>query len=203
MSTRASYKFESNTNYLPDVIVYKHHDGYPTGAALWLHNATDFDSRGRSITPESFIRENERLEITAAPHGDEEYRYHILSGGEKLIAMHREIGEDEWDVFFDGELSDFFEEYPDFIERAKEEENESVEDSSDALSPITKNDMGSLSEYDVVTHRETGDAWVVKMATGNLVAFVNPETGEDVAFLTHDGYEVSGGVKRISDTFAR
>ena len=99
MSTRATYSFTTDygTTY-----IYIHHDGYPDGAAMYLHNA--FSGKG-SISAESFIRGNDRAEITRShdQHSDTEYRYSIK--GDQLIAE-RGYG-DDWQTFFVGFWWDF------------------------------------------------------------------------------------------------
>lgn len=74
MSTRATYEFRSKHN--PRVTIYIHHDGYPEGAA-GLYLVPAIKKGGGRLTVESFIRANERAEITEshAAHGDTEHRY--------------------------------------------------------------------------------------------------------------------------------
>ena len=47
MSTRAVYRFvkEDGINVYTDI--YKHHDGYPSGAVLWIQNAIDYEKKQR------------------------------------------------------------------------------------------------------------------------------------------------------------
>ena len=52
MATRATYEFVSE--WSPTTVIYKHHDGYPQGAAQWLKNVR---------TAEDFIRKNDEAEL--------------------------------------------------------------------------------------------------------------------------------------------
>ena len=108
MSTRASYTFEESYR---EVVVYKHHDGYPEGAARWVSRAYDKESVGLNITPESFIRANQKVRITDKPHGDEQYRYFIT--GDEIVVKYREIRNEtpKWEKIFDGTMNEFFEKY--------------------------------------------------------------------------------------------
>lgn len=111
MSTRATYEFVTDTD---SVVIYKHHDGYPEGAAQWLH-AGD--------TAETFQANNEGfIEVTESHerHGDTQFRYIVtdvpfyytnLVGLKNVQAYEREIGSDKWVQFYDGLLSLFIERY--------------------------------------------------------------------------------------------
>ena len=111
MSTRATYEFVTDTD---SVVIYKHHDGYPEGAAQWLH-AGD--------TAETFQANNEGfIEVTESHerHGDTQFRYIVtdvpfyytnLVGLKNVQAYEREIGSDMWVQFYDGLLSLFIERY--------------------------------------------------------------------------------------------
>jgi len=84
MSTRATYEFSlgDKTTYC-----YKHHDGYPEGAAEWLKGVR---------TAEDFIRKNEGVEITESHdiHGDTEYRYRITAHRKgESIWVHRRLND--------------------------------------------------------------------------------------------------------------
>lgn len=72
MSTRATYRFHDD----PTVTIYKHHDGYPKGAACWLYNAWRCRARGLAA---GFLRGNEDAELTVSHeiHCDTEYRYDL------------------------------------------------------------------------------------------------------------------------------
>tara|TARA_R100000808_G_C2130387_1_gene139722 strand:+ start:947 stop:1375 length:429 start_codon:yes stop_codon:yes gene_type:complete len=82
MSTRATYGFHSSEK--PDITLYIHHDGYPEGAAVYIRNAlrepSGYASRQDYLTAESFIRANNRAEITRSHerHSDTEYRYDFV-----------------------------------------------------------------------------------------------------------------------------
>ena len=77
MATRATYGFHASGK--PDITIYIHHDGYEIGAGTYVANA--FAEGGENyhdyFTVESFIRANDRAEITRSHeyHGDTEYRY--------------------------------------------------------------------------------------------------------------------------------
>lgn len=90
MSTRATYQFKRQ--YGRDVTVYIHHDGYPAGAAgLYLVPAIELAAG--YLTPEWFIRANERAEITDShqAHGDTEYRYTIDLAAGTVKVEHRNL----------------------------------------------------------------------------------------------------------------
>ena len=114
MSTRATYGFSSSEN--PDITLYIHHDGYPEGAAIYVCNALEersYNKRQDYLTAESFIRANNRAEITRSHerHGDTEYRYDfvpslvrpqhdhlgIISLDAAVIVRSRINFTDEWD----------------------------------------------------------------------------------------------------------
>ena len=101
MSTRATYEFNlgDKTTYC-----YRHHDGYPEGAAEWLKGVR---------TAEDFIRKNEGVEITASHdvHGDTEYRYKITAHREgETIWVQKRLNDHHWEVIFCGS-ADLFQEY--------------------------------------------------------------------------------------------
>ena len=113
MSTRATYEFVTETE---SVVIYKHHDGYPKGAAQWLH-AGD--------TAETFLANNEGfIEVTESHerHGDAQFKYIVTdapqdqtnqAGLKNVQAYERKIGSDKWVQFYDGLLSLFIEQYAD------------------------------------------------------------------------------------------
>jgi hypothetical protein len=74
MSTRATYEFPGE-----GIVIYKHHDGYPEGAAHHLYQA--FLRRKRGLGA-GFLRGNEDAEITGGheDHGDTEFRYTVRAG---------------------------------------------------------------------------------------------------------------------------
>ena len=106
MSTRATYRFIPNDRrFRPAVTIYIHHDGYPEGAAGYLQDA---------YNAETFIRKNNRAEITASHevHGDTEYQYDIHQKTGIRAFERRGYGEDVvWNKFFDGPVEDFVETY--------------------------------------------------------------------------------------------
>ena len=120
MSTRATYEFISTVSSLePNVVVYRHYDGYPEGAAAWLKDVR---------TAEDFIRKNTEARITQSHdcHGDTAYRY-IVTRGQKgsvdIVAKQRIVGKrlswngsakefqndrvDQWIVIFNGSAEEF------------------------------------------------------------------------------------------------
>jgi len=104
MSTRATYKFISA--WRPDVVLYKHHDGYPEGAVQWLEGVR---------YPEDFIRKNDEAEITKSheTHCDTEYRYTIeaLPARQSKIWVQKRINfSHHWEVIFQGS-AELFQEY--------------------------------------------------------------------------------------------
>ena len=106
MSTRATYRFiPDDLRFRPAVTIYIHHDGYPEGAAVYLEDA---------YNAETFIRKNNRAEITASHevHGDTEYRYDIHQKIGIRAFERRGYGEDAvWNEFFDGPVETFVETY--------------------------------------------------------------------------------------------
>lgn len=108
MSTRALYSFSENENSKPNTIlnIYKHHDGYPTGAADALHAALDFAWQLPRYEPDefaaAFIAANKRSGggLRVFPNGDPrkvakrhctdiEFRYDIYEDrGQVLVAAY-------------------------------------------------------------------------------------------------------------------
>jgi hypothetical protein len=93
MSTRAIYKFGGETQEAP-VDVYKHHDGYPSGAVLWIRKANKQAAHLLQDYPASpltrrdamiigFLTHNtgHRLISEEKLHGDIEYVYEIQNYG--------------------------------------------------------------------------------------------------------------------------
>ena len=81
MSTRATYSFQSSGK--PTITLYIHHDGYEAGAGHYLAQAfaEGGENRNDYFTVESFIKANDRAEITGSheAHGDTEYRYDFIA----------------------------------------------------------------------------------------------------------------------------
>ena len=113
MSTRAVYTFVDADG--ARFHVYKHHDGYPTGAAEAISNATklawvlprfEADEFGAA-----FIAANKdsagSLRLTSGPdaHGDLEYRYEIRCKAGRLHVTAFTVGPSE--QIFDGTLAKF------------------------------------------------------------------------------------------------
>lgn len=125
MSTRASYTFTETGSFTTSVnrrvVIYKHCDGYPEGAAIWISNAYDENETGFNITPESFIRANENARFTDRPHGDEEYRY-FIKDGDFVTVKHRDYASNnpnEWTEIFNGTINEFLAKYPDFLNQSE------------------------------------------------------------------------------------
>ncbi len=84
MSTRAVYTFKDNNNTFH---VYKHHDGYPTGAQEWISNALLYSFELPRFEAAEFAcgfitgNKPQRGGVYLTPHwnchGDIEYRYEI------------------------------------------------------------------------------------------------------------------------------
>ena len=89
MSTRATYKFIpdifTDTTHQP-LTFYIHHDGYPSGAALYFNNALETQpSQGLQLLPglgnddlaARFMRGNQKAKFTSdhAAHWDTYYQY--------------------------------------------------------------------------------------------------------------------------------
>ncbi len=117
MSTRATYLFKNKDEWYPDICIYIHHDGYPEGAAYYLHNAfsvkreSAIETVAGYVTAETMIRGNDRAEITRAHegHGDTEYRYTVT--GNQLVAE-KGYG-DDWKTFYTGDWCDFINQHID------------------------------------------------------------------------------------------
>lgn len=108
MSTRATYLFRNQSRR--ETTIYIHHDGYPEGAAgLYLLPA--IEQTNGDLTIESFIRANDRAEITQSheAHGDTEYRYTIDLRNDNIIAMHRDLIRHpaEFRPIYRGAIADF------------------------------------------------------------------------------------------------
>jgi len=105
MATRATYQFISE--WSGTHTVYIHHDGYPEGAAEYFTK----ENGAPIVKVESFLRSNEKAELTKSHeiHGDTEYRYTVE--GTRLIAQNRVGFTDKFDTFFDGSVADFVQGY--------------------------------------------------------------------------------------------
>ena len=122
MSTRAVYTFISKSDWgLKEVHIYKHHDGYPTGAIEFIDNATRgcscSDISQRDLLVANFIIENRSespIEITShwKHHGDLEYRYEIFEDLQIKIFKRSFDGEDwiersDYELIYDAPLDKF------------------------------------------------------------------------------------------------
>ena len=110
MATRATYEFVSEWSPTRDsyqsTVIYKHHDGYPEGAAQWLKNVR---------TAEDFIRKNDEAEITESHdvHGDTEYRYTVraLPARNSEIWVEHRYDWRSWKIIFQGSAEEFQRKY--------------------------------------------------------------------------------------------
>lgn len=93
MSTRAVYTFKDDDN---EFHVYKHHDGYPSGAVEFIEKAIPFAWKlprfEGSEFGAAFIAANKEyggggvyLTTHWKDHGDLDYRYEITANGNDLI----------------------------------------------------------------------------------------------------------------------
>ena len=93
MATRATYKFSSKSANDGEVFIYNHWDNYPAGAAEHFFQALVHAGEYGVLRAESFIRGNERAEITESHdiHGDTEYRYDIDVAEQEVTVFQRDI----------------------------------------------------------------------------------------------------------------
>ncbi|CAN0625511.1 conserved protein of unknown function [Burkholderia multivorans] len=103
MSMRATYTFA--LRYGGVATFYMRHDGYPTGAALYLLAAHLSDAP--ASLADRFHRVNKDAEL-ASPEGNKDlsYRYAIDVNGH-LFAYQLESRTDEWDRIFSGHYAEF------------------------------------------------------------------------------------------------
>ena len=101
MATRATYRFASSNPQRNDgdITIYNHWDNYPAGAAEHFFQALVHSGEYGLLRAESFIRGNERAEITESHeiHGDTDYRYDI-DVAEQTVKMWKRSDED-WDRY--------------------------------------------------------------------------------------------------------
>lgn len=126
MATRATYKFSSKFARDGEVFIYNHWDNYPAGAAEHFFNALVHSGEYGLLRAESFIRGNERAEITESHeiHGDTDYRYDIDVRDQTVTVWHRVFhfnhldgsSEDKWELLSQMDVKDFI------IEQRKETE---------------------------------------------------------------------------------
>lgn len=116
MSTKATYEFTEEQTKRRPPIIYKHHDGYPEGAACWIYNAFKHRHRGAAA---GFLRGNPESELTESHeiHGDTEYRYTIDTTDPAWIvtALAGRYNDDDddktWTPYFVGTLAAMLEKY--------------------------------------------------------------------------------------------
>ena len=106
MSTRGTYLFNGRDEWAPNTCIYVHCDNYPLGA---IHKIWAAFKVSGQVTIESFIRGNDRAEITQSheAHGDTEYRYTF--DGHRLTVHDRPDYGDTWRVIFTGYWWEFVE----------------------------------------------------------------------------------------------
>lgn len=123
MSTRAVYTFKATNSGMPDFSVYKHHDGYPSGAAeaitKTLPLAWPLPRYENDEFSAAFVAANKngggsvRLTTDANAHGDLAFRYEIslssgsLSSGSLSITAYESDGWNQWALAFTGTLAEF------------------------------------------------------------------------------------------------
>ena len=65
MSTRAVYRFAKKDGLNVYTDIYKHHDGYPSGAVLWIQNAIDYEKDQREkLFKDQLLSYSDRLAIS-------------------------------------------------------------------------------------------------------------------------------------------
>mgnify|MGYP000510086920 CR=1 FL=1 len=103
MSTRATYSFS-----VPQVVIYIHYDGYPSGAAWYFYKALTHPNQ-RGLGPEQMIRANDLAELTTdhEDHGDTEFRYDVKGWGPDAELVVSMISNNEWKTTWTGNLADF------------------------------------------------------------------------------------------------
>lgn len=106
MSTRAVYTFRNKSRDDKEYHVYKHHDGYPSGAKEWIKNAIPFAWKAPRFEPSDFAcafvcgnKDEGGGDVFMTEHwerhGDLSYRYEIFMDDEiKVDIYEREI--DRW-----------------------------------------------------------------------------------------------------------
>lgn len=94
MSTRATYTI-INESDRTSISFYIHYDGYPAGAATYMHKALFTDCKGGFA--EAFLRANPEAEFTPGKdaHGDTEHHYTITESKDGSISViHGTFGRD-------------------------------------------------------------------------------------------------------------
>ncbi len=119
MSTRAVYSFKDSSNTFH---VYKHHDGYPSGALEWIQAALPLAWQLPRFEAcefaTAFIAANKGIHGGAvyltesyASHGDLDYRYEISFNGSYLIihaySIYFSQDKQHEKIIFEGTLEEF------------------------------------------------------------------------------------------------
>lgn len=118
MSTRAVYTFKATDPGQPDFSVYKHHDGYPSGAAEFIAKALPLawplPRYENSEFAAAFVAANKEagggVYLTGGcdAHGDLDYRYEIALEEQHLrVTVYEADGWNQWANGFSGTLAEF------------------------------------------------------------------------------------------------
>jgi len=111
MSTRAIYKFfEDVVSNEPPIDIYKHHDGYPSGAVNWIRNANEQAAHLLQDHPAMHLTRRDAMIIGFLTHntgyrkiseeklhGDIEYVYEIQNYGNLSREIYAYFIEHDWD----------------------------------------------------------------------------------------------------------
>nr|BDD45306.1 hypothetical protein 26 [bacterium] len=123
MSTRAVYTFKDDRD--TDIHVYKHHDGYPEGAAEWIFEAVSALKKTPgwedNITKDGLAASFVMTHLTFftdhyKTHGDLEYRYEITTENQEVYVkayIHKGYKSYEhiYEEIFSGTLEDFMKKF--------------------------------------------------------------------------------------------
>jgi hypothetical protein len=115
MSTRATYCFDNDR---VKTTVYIHHDGYPSGAAVYFYETLMKSSKGSFGT--QFIRANPNAEITRShdQHADTEFQYDISGSGPSAQIVAYKLYPQKHCIF-SGSVHEFVTQHNDMIENFK------------------------------------------------------------------------------------
>lgn len=113
MSTRALYTFYDDAENC--FHVYKHHDGYPSGAVKWIEAAFKFAWElprfEAADFAAAFIAANKTggggVYLSTGKHGDLSYSYHIRQSDDKKTLTVKAFCEDTQKQIFEGTLEAF------------------------------------------------------------------------------------------------
>lgn len=114
MSTSATFEFENESPIgEKSVTTYVHWDSYPEGAAEYFLNMIEAEGSIHAGLGTRFIRANSRAEITESHDliGDTEYQYDVSQDGTLVAASMSGFGDRSRDVFFEGTIREFIDEY--------------------------------------------------------------------------------------------